>query len=85
MVLGRLGINFGWLGFLIYFGGVFKRNLQNDPAFARRLKAVKEARKGFGPGRGVYFDGQDQRILCAFIKSFTGLSWLINGISLQRL
>ena len=79
-VLKKLGTSIWfWMSLgIILAGGIsyflwwrFQDRLENDPAFARRLKAVKEARQALAPARGVYCGGKDQGFLCTFIQGFT--------------
>ena len=47
----------------------FQDRLENDPAFARRLKAVREARQALIPAEGYISTGKIKGFLRAFIQS----------------
>jgi hypothetical protein len=86
-VLRKLGSSIWfWLSMgLILVAGVsyflwrrFQDRLENDPAFARRLKAVKEARKALGPAEGYISTGKTKdfyALLSKVLRDYLANKW----------
>jgi len=71
------------LGAAYFLWRRFQDRLENDAAFARRLKAVREARKALVPA-GEYISMARPKIFMRFYPRLYVIIWLINGTNPQR-